>query len=382
MGPLGHPPGCGCAVCRRHREAVAADPRAAEMAAVEDPRFEQPADPVPAEPGADGPVGADGADGRDGRDGRDGVREVHHHHHTREHTRHTRTRVVRRRGGVVRFLVVGLVLVWVVHSFYPGLDVPLVPGVACTSSSSSTAGSRPAVTAASLQAEPAGLGSTLGGLAQDTIGTAVRKIVLGIGEGLLHVAGETVRAMVAAPPSLGDMRAGLTSDFETVGRVVGFVVGGLAGHAVAWQEQSSTAALPAGAGCGCPTTAVPAAAGPGLPELTAEQSRNAWTIIGQVQAAGVPTRGLVVAVAAASQESGLRNLHYGDRDSQGLFQMRPSKGWGTVAEVTDPVFAARTFFARLKAVPGWELMSVTAAAQAVERSAFPQAYAQWEARAW
>ena len=85
-----------------------------------------------------------------------------------------------------------------------------------------------------------------------------------------------------------------------------------------------------------------------------------------------------MAVATAMQESTLRNLPSGDRDSAGLFQQRPSQGWGTLAQITDPAASATTFFRRLLAVPGWDRMPVTEAAQTVQRSAFPDAYAKWE----
>jgi hypothetical protein len=88
----------------------------------------------------------------------------------------------------------------------------------------------------------------------------------------------------------------------------------------------------------------------------------------------VPDRGIVVALATALQESGLINLGGGDRDSVGLFQQRPSQGWGTVAELMDPEHSAGLFLDRLAKVPGWESLSVTAAAQAVQRSAYPGAY--------
>jgi hypothetical protein len=112
------------------------------------------------------------------------------------------------------------------------------------------------------------------------------------------------------------------------------------------------------------------------------QRANATTIVQVGVALGLPTRGEVVAVATAMQESRLYNL--GDlgasnnSDSLGLFQQRPSMGWGTVAQVTDPVYAATAFYVRLQFVTGWESMSVTDAAQSVQRSGAPDAYAQWQ----
>jgi hypothetical protein len=112
------------------------------------------------------------------------------------------------------------------------------------------------------------------------------------------------------------------------------------------------------------------------------QRENATTIVKVGVALAVPVRGEVVALAAAMQESQLYNLGYlganNDHDSLGLFQQRPSMGWGTAAQVTDPVYAATAFYLALKHVPGWESMAITVAAQRVQRSAFPNAYAQWE----
>ncbi len=113
-------------------------------------------------------------------------------------------------------------------------------------------------------------------------------------------------------------------------------------------------------------------------DLNEEQQRNAATIIGVARDMGAPPRAWLVALATAMQESTLLNLGYGDRDSLGLFQQRPSQGWGSQAQVTDPVYSTRTFVDRLLGVPGWDTLPVTAAAQIVQRSAFPDAYAKWE----
>jgi LysM repeat protein len=138
-----------------------------------------------------------------------------------------------------------------------------------------------------------------------------------------------------------------------------------------------------------------ASVGGSITPLTAEMAANARTIISVGRSLGVSDYGLVIALAAAMQESSLRNLNYGDRDSLGLFQQRPSTGWGTPAQVTDPVYASRLFFGGpsnpnkgktrgLLDISGWQSMTVTQAAQAVQRSAYPNAYAKWEssARAW
>jgi hypothetical protein len=96
-------------------------------------------------------------------------------------------------------------------------------------------------------------------------------------------------------------------------------------------------------------------------------------------------RSAVIAVATAMQESTLENLNYGDRDSLGLFQQRPSAGWGTPAQITNPFYAADAFLHALAAYqaadPGWATQPLYEAAQGVQGSAFPYAYAQWENQA-
>jgi hypothetical protein len=113
-------------------------------------------------------------------------------------------------------------------------------------------------------------------------------------------------------------------------------------------------------------------------DLSDEQRQNAVTIISVARQVGAPPRAWLVALATAMQESTLRNINYGDRDSLGLFQQRPSQGWGSPAQVTDPVYSTTTFLDRLRKVPNWERLPVTVAAQTVQRSAFPEAYAKWE----
>lgn len=108
-----------------------------------------------------------------------------------------------------------------------------------------------------------------------------------------------------------------------------------------------------------------------------EQMANARTIVAVGLEMGMSSRDILIGLMTAMQESGLRNLTYGDRDSQGLFQQRPSQGWGTVAQVTNPLYSSRKFFSSLKKLNRTN-MSLWQAAQAVQRSAFPRAYAKWE----
>ena len=112
--------------------------------------------------------------------------------------------------------------------------------------------------------------------------------------------------------------------------------------------------------------------------LRPDQAANAATIADVARARGLPQRAVVIALATAQQESGLRNLPYGDRDSLGLFQQRPSQGWGTAAEVQDPVHAVGRFYDQLVRIPHWQSGELTVVAQAVQRSAYPRAYQRWE----
>ncbi|MCP3821411.1 NlpC/P60 family protein [Streptomyces sp. A3M-1-3] len=113
-------------------------------------------------------------------------------------------------------------------------------------------------------------------------------------------------------------------------------------------------------------------------DLPGEQIPHAQTIVATGISLQVPRRGQIVALATAMQESRLRNLTYGDRDSLGLFQQRPSQGWGTAEQIRDPVYASEKFYKALLKVNGWQQMTVTQAAQAVQKSGYPDAYAQWE----
>ncbi|MFE1407842.1 C40 family peptidase [Streptomyces sp. NPDC058770] len=116
-------------------------------------------------------------------------------------------------------------------------------------------------------------------------------------------------------------------------------------------------------------------------DLPAEQVPNAQTIVATGISLDIPKKGQVIALATAMQESRLRNLNYGDRDSLGLFQQRPSQGWGTAQQIRDPVYASERFYKALLKVDGWQQMTVTQAAQAVQKSGLPDAYAQWESLA-
>jgi hypothetical protein len=112
--------------------------------------------------------------------------------------------------------------------------------------------------------------------------------------------------------------------------------------------------------------------------LTDEQARNASLIAAISARRGMPAHAATIAIATALQESRLYDLRGGDRDSLGLFQQRPSQGWGTRAQVLDPVHATNAFYDALEKVPGWQSLAVTKAAQQVQHSGFPTAYAVYE----
>ncbi|MDG4783793.1 hypothetical protein O7614_29485 [Micromonospora sp. WMMD961] len=119
--------------------------------------------------------------------------------------------------------------------------------------------------------------------------------------------------------------------------------------------------------------------------LNDEQTANVKAIIAATKKAGLPERAAVISIATSLQESKLENLgHLGDmndHDSLGLFQQRPSSGWGTPEQITDPEYSTTAFLKGLKQVDGWQDMPLTEAAQTVQVSAYPDAYAQWEQQA-
>jgi len=116
-------------------------------------------------------------------------------------------------------------------------------------------------------------------------------------------------------------------------------------------------------------------------EVDAEQAKWAALMAAMAHERDLSPRATTIAIATAYQESKIRNIDYGDRDSVGLFQQRPSQGWGTVEQILDPRYAIAKFYDGLVKVPDYESMEITEAAQAVQRSGFPEAYADHEADA-
>jgi hypothetical protein len=151
--------------------------------------------------------------------------------------------------------------------------------------------------------------------------------------------------------------------------VIAAVAVGVGGY-VAWQRGIGVFAGHEG----CTATAAGHTA-----SLSVEQAENASIIAAVAQRRGLPARAVSIALATAIQESKLQNLEGGDRDSVGIFQQRPSQGWGAPRQLRDPYYAANAFYDALVQVDGYEQMPITQAAQAVQRSAFPDAYADHEA---
>ncbi|WP_188511094.1 LysM peptidoglycan-binding domain-containing protein [Conyzicola nivalis] len=143
---------------------------------------------------------------------------------------------------------------------------------------------------------------------------------------------------------------------------------------------------------GAVTASVPTASAGAITLLDAEMEANARVIVSVGRNLGVSDYGIVIALATAMQESSMRNLNYGHLDSVGLFQQRPSSGWGSVGQLTNATHAAKLFYGGptnpnkgitrgLLDIPGWSSLTVTQAAQKVQISAYPDAYAKWEASA-
>jgi LysM repeat protein len=173
-----------------------------------------------------------------------------------------------------------------------------------------------------------------------------------------------------------------------------FAANGLSPDSIIYPGQTLRLSAPAPAPAPAPAAVAPAPVvdtytAPQV-VLTDEQTGNARLIIQIGRELGVPDHGIAIALATAMVESGLTNAPAGDRDSIGLFQQRPSTGWGAPEQIADPSYAARAFFAGtahtngLLDIPGWQDMGFGDAAQEVQISAFPGRYALWQpqAEAW
>jgi hypothetical protein len=192
---------------------------------------------------------------------------------------------------------------------------------------------------------------------------------------------------------------GIFGDFTSIIGFGGTAAQGTAGAATgAAAGAAAGGASPAGATAAGGATADPSTGGviAGTPlatngalqagtyggvQLNAAQASTAAQIYNIAKSRGLSNQAASIAIATAMQESTLRNINFGDRDSVGVFQQRPSQGWGSPAQLTDVTYATNAFFDALVKVPNYQTLSLTQAAQAVQRSAFPNAYARWEALA-
>jgi len=212
-------------------------------------------------------------------------------------------------------------------------------------------------------AGPATFGRLVSTLRQGSTGTAVQALQVQLAKHGAQVATD------------GDFGPGTDAAVRRFQSANGLGVDGVVGPAT-W-----TALLGTGGGSGGGGTP-----GTTYASLSDAQRANARTIIGVGKGAGIPEYGWVIALATAMQESTLINITYGDRDSVGLFQQRTSQGWGTLAQIQDAVLASKAFYGvathtgnpGLTDIAGWPSLSVTVAAQRVQRSCCPDAYARWE----
>jgi len=187
----------------------------------------------------------------------------------------------------------------------------------------------------------------------------------------------------------GDTLFGIAQKYGTTTQSL-FALNGLSPSSIIYPGQTlvvQSAPAPA------PEPAPVSTGGQQTAALTAEQAGNAALIIRIGREVGVSDRAIALALATGMVESGLRNLDWGDRDSLGIFQQRPSTGWGTPDQIMDADRSTRVFYGGqndpngqttrgLLDIPGWESMPFTAAAQAVQISAYPDKYGQWETQAY
>jgi hypothetical protein len=167
-----------------------------------------------------------------------------------------------------------------------------------------------------------------------------------------------------------------------IGAATGAVVGAQAGPATGAGQSAGQASAPQlDPAQFCALGAITPGRNTGYGTYTADQIANATTIYQVSVTLKLPQYAAVIAVATALQESDLENIDYGDRDSLGLFQQRPSQGWGTPAEIMNPVYSSTKFYEALVNVPNWQTIPLTEAAQDVQESAYPDAYAAHQEQA-
>ena len=273
----------------------------------------------------------------------------------------------------------------------------------------------PAPAAPAMMSHTVVAGDTLTGIAQRH-GIGLRALFEANGLGwssviypgqTLNVPGVTTAAAVAPAPvpapapapvapqtthtvARGDTLSGIAKKYGVTLAAI-FAANGLGSGSIIYPGQA-VAVPTAATGAAAAPAAAPAPAA-SVDGLDAEQIQNARLIIQIGRELGVSERGIAIALATAMVESWIRNLDWGDRDSLGLYQQRPSTGWGSPAEIRDASRSIRVFYGGpsdpngnrtrgLLDIRGWEGMGFAQAAQAVQRSAFPDRYAAWEGAAY
>ncbi|PKI93341.1 peptidoglycan-binding protein LysM [Actinomycetales bacterium SN12] len=288
---------------------------------------------------------------------------------------------------------------------FPGQTLHLSPASAPQSAPAPATPAAPA-TSASHTVVP---GDTVFGIAK-RYGTTVSAImsINGLGGSAMITPGQILRIAATpaaaapatpapAPPAAAAPAAHTVAAGDTlygIARKYGTSVGvllqanGLGEGSIIYPGQALRLAAPAPA----PTAATTATTEQRSAALDATQAAHAAHIVRIGRELGVPDRGIAIALATAMVESSMRNLDHGDRDSLGLFQQRPSQGWGTPAQAMDADRSIRVFYGGpgnpngtttrgLLDIPGWQEMPFTVAAQAVQVSAYPDRYGTWELQA-
>ncbi|WP_309066356.1 muramidase family protein [Microbacterium sp.] len=285
---------------------------------------------------------------------------------------------------------------------YPGQRLRLTGAAAAPASAPAP---RPAATSTAATTHTVVRGDTVYAIAKK-YRTTVAKIIAanGLGRSAIIYPGQKLTVSTAAPTAAPVPAAAVSKPAAPPAATGAHkVVAGDTLYGIAKKYGTTVSALLAANGLGNGSIIYPgqtlrlAPPTPGqrFASLDAAQKANAVRIIRIGRELGVPDRGIAIALATAMVESSLRNLDYGDRDSLGLFQQRPSYGWGTAAQILDADRSIRVFYGGaqdpngsttrgLLDIPGWQTKSFTGAAQAVQISAFPDRYGQWEqqARQW
>lgn len=281
---------------------------------------------------------------------------------------------------------------------YPGQTLRLTPP-----SAAKPAATTPAATPAAAKTHTVVAGDTVYAIARK-YGTTVANVIAanGLGRSATIYPGQKLKVGATAPAAKPAPAAAAPAKAPTAAKPTAHtVVAGDTLFGIARTYGTTVAALLQANGLGTGSIIypgqslrlAPAAPAQRFANLDATQRGHARHIIRVGRELGVPDRGIAIALATAMVESSMRNLDFGDRDSLGLFQQRPSQGWGTAAQIMDADRSIRVFYGGPKDpnrgatrglldISGWQNRSFTGAAQAVQVSAYPDRYGQWEQQAY